>query len=108
MTVEPRTAIEALRAGVPNRAALRQMGTEQTAIEHAFEVVLAAAGADGGETGAWRGATGIGLAGGFGTGKSHMLGYLAEVARQQCFVVSRVVVRVGGVESANADWGARK
>ena len=35
---------------------------------------------------------GIGLAGGFGTGKSHMLGYLAEVARQQGFVVSRVVV----------------
>ena len=35
---------------------------------------------------------GIGMAGGFGTGKSHMLGYLAEVARQQDFVVSRVVV----------------
>ena len=32
------------------------------------------------------------MAGGFGTGKSHMLGYLAEVARQQGFVVSRVVV----------------
>ncbi len=30
MTVESRTAIEALRAGVPNRAAIRQMGTEQT------------------------------------------------------------------------------
>jgi hypothetical protein len=92
VTVEPRTAIEALRAGVPNRAAIRQMGTEQTAIEHAFEEVLTAAGADGGETGVWRGATGIGMAGGFGTGKSHMLGYLAEVARQQGFVVSRVVV----------------
>ena len=92
MTVEARTAIEALRAGVPNRAAIRQMGTEQTAIEHAFEVALAAAGTDGGEAGTRRGATGIGLAGGFGTGKSHMLGYLAEVARQQDFVVSRVVV----------------
>ena len=44
------------------------------------------------QNGAWRGATGIGMAGGFGTGKSHMLGYLAEVARQQGFVVSRVVV----------------
>jgi len=87
MTVEARTAVEALRAGVPNRAAIRQMGTEQTGIEHAFEVALGAAWADGSPASA-----GIGLAGGFGTGKSHMLGYLAEVARQQGFVVSRVVV----------------
>ncbi len=87
ITIEARTAIEALRAGVPNRAAIRLMGTEQTAVEHAFEAALAAAWADAGPAGA-----GIGLAGGFGTGKSHMLGYLAEVARQQGFVVSRVVI----------------
>ena len=86
MTIEARTAIEALRAGVPNRAAIRLMGTEQTGIEHAFEAALAVAWADAGA------AAGIGLAGGFGTGKSHMLGYLAEVARQQGFVVSRVVI----------------
>lgn len=87
VTVEIRTAIEALRAGVPNRAAIRQLGTEQTRIEHAFEAALAAAWAEGGQASA-----GLGLAGGFGTGKSHLLGYLAEVARQQGFVVSRVVV----------------
>ncbi len=87
MTIEARTAIEALRAGVPNRAAIRQMGTEQTSIEYAFEAALGTAWADAGSATA-----GIGLAGGFGTGKSHMLGYLAEVARQQGFVVSRVVV----------------
>jgi len=87
LTIEARTAIEALRAGVPNRAAIRQMGTEQTSIEHAFEAALGAAWAEAGTVPA-----GIGLAGGFGTGKSHMLGYLAEVARQQGFVVSRVVV----------------
>ncbi len=87
MTLEARTAIEALRVGVPNRAAIRQMGTEQTRIEHAFEAALGAAWADTGPV-----AAGIGLAGGFGTGKSHMLGYLAEVARQQGFVVSRVVI----------------
>ena len=87
MTIEARTAIEALRAGVPNRAAIRLMGTEQTGLEHAFEAALGAAWADVGPAGA-----GLGLAGGFGTGKSHMLGYLAEVARQQGFVVSRVVV----------------
>jgi hypothetical protein len=112
VTVEARTAIEALRAGVPNRAAVRQMGTEQSEIEQAFEEVLAAVGGETGRfgaerdgagqngagqngarrNGAWRGPTGIGMAGGFGTGKSHMLGYLAEVARQQGFVVSRVVV----------------
>src|SRR5271166_3592847 len=68
------------------------MGSEQTDIEHAFEAALAAAGVDAGQDGAWRGPTGIGMAGGFGTGKSHMLGYLADVARQQGFVVSRVVV----------------
>jgi hypothetical protein len=68
------------------------MGTEQTDIEHAFEVVLAAAAIDTGEDGNRPSPTGIGLAGGFGTGKSHMLGYLAEVARQQDFVVSRVVI----------------
>jgi hypothetical protein len=88
MSIEARMAIEALRAGVPNRAAIRQMGTEQTGIEHAFEAALAAAWPDGGSARA----AGIGMAGGFGAGKSHLLGYLAEVARQQGFVVSRVVV----------------
>jgi len=92
MTVDARTAIEALRAGVPNRAAIRQMGTEQTGIEHAFDAALAVAWVDAGQTNAAAGPTGIGMAGGFGTGKSHLLGYLAEVARQQGFVVSRVVV----------------
>lgn len=87
MTLEMRTAIEALRAGVPNRAAIRQMGTEQTAIEYAFETVLASAWSNDGKA-----CAGIGLTGDFGAGKSHMLGYLAEVARQQGFVVSRVVV----------------
>jgi P-loop Domain of unknown function (DUF2791) len=87
MTLEARTAIEALRAGVPNRAAIRQMGTEQTAIEHAFDAAL---------QGAWHPSAqprrGLGIAGGFGTGKSHLLGYLAEAARLQGFVVSRVVI----------------
>jgi hypothetical protein len=90
--MDARTAIEALRAGVPNRAAIRQMGTEQTDIEHAFETSLAAAWPDTGRAPAEIALAGIGMAGGFGTGKSHLLGYLAEVARQQGFVVSRVVV----------------
>jgi hypothetical protein len=92
MTLEARMAIEALRAGVPNRAAIRQMGTEQTGIEHAFEAALAACWADVPPARAGAGSAGIGMAGGFGTGKSHLLGYLAEVASHQRFVVSRIVV----------------
>jgi len=87
MNLEARTAIEALRAGVPNRAAVRLMGTGESGIEHAFDELLQSVWA--------RDATprpGLGVAGGFGAGKSHLLGYLSEVARTHGFVVSRVVV----------------
>jgi hypothetical protein len=86
MNLEARTAIEALRAGVPNRAAVRLMGTAESGIEHAFEELLGAVWADGAAL------RGLGIAGGFGAGKSHMLTYLGEVARTHDFVVSRVVV----------------
>jgi hypothetical protein len=92
MTLSARMAIEALRAGVPNRAAIRHLGTEQTGIEHAFEAALAAAWRPDGSPQTGGIAPGLGMAGGFGAGKSHLLGYLAEVARLQGFVVSRVVV----------------
>ncbi len=72
---------------MPNRAAVRLMGTEETGLEHAFDAQLQAVWAEAG-----RPRTGLGIAGGFGAGKSHFLGYLAEVARAQGFVVSRVVV----------------
>lgn len=87
MNLEHRTAIEALRAGVPNRAAVRLMGTAESGIEQAFDDLLAAAWGEG--TAA---RPGLGIAGGFGAGKSHMLTYLGEVARTHNFVVSRVVV----------------
>jgi hypothetical protein len=86
MNLEARTAIEALRAGVPNRAAVRLMGTAESGIETAFDQLLGAVWA---EAAAPRG---LGIAGGFGSGKSHMLAYLAEVARTHEFVVSRVVI----------------
>ena len=85
MNLEARIAIEALRAGVPNRAAVRLMGTEEPSLEHEFDAQLHNVWAD-------RSRAGLGIAGGFGSGKSHFLGYLAEVARAQNFVVSRVVV----------------
>ena len=87
MNLESRIAIEALRAGVPNRAAVRLLKTEETGLENAFDAQLQQVWSD--APGAH---PGLGIAGGFGTGKSHFLGYLAEVARIQNFVVSRVVI----------------
>lgn len=86
MNLEARTAIEALRAGVPNRAAVRLMGTAESGIEQAFDDLLGAVWTEGAAP------RGLGIAGGFGSGKSHMLTYLADVARTHNFVVSRVVV----------------
>ena len=80
MNLESRTAIEALRAGVPNRAAIRLMGIGDSGIEHAFDELLHSLWA---RDAAPR--PGLGVAGGFGAGKSHLLGYLAEVARTHRF-----------------------
>lgn len=79
--VEARTAIEALRAGVPNGAAIRALGCTEDAIEAAFDHRLDTAATPG-----------LMLAGGFGTGKSHLLGYLREVALQRNFITSWVTV----------------
>ena len=73
MTLDARIAIEALRAGVPNRAAVRLMGTEEPGLEQQFDEQLHHAWAE-------KPRPGLGIAGGFGSGKSHFLGYLAEVA----------------------------
>jgi hypothetical protein len=80
-----RTATEALRAGVPNAAAIRLLGSVEHAIETEFDAGLEAA---------WQnpGRPGLVVAGGFGAGKSHLLGYLREAALQQGFVVSLVAV----------------
>ncbi|MGC8477142.1 MAG: BREX system ATP-binding domain-containing protein [Acetobacteraceae bacterium] len=85
MKLDSRIAIEALRAGVPNRTAIRMMGTEQALIEKTFDAALERA---------WEPdrPPGFGIAGGFGAGKSHLLGYLAEVARAHRAVVSRVAI----------------
>jgi hypothetical protein len=85
VSIEARIAIEALRSGVPNRAAVRLMGTEEPTLEHAFDEQLQLVWAN-------RARPGLGVAGGFGAGKSHFLGYLAEVAGARNFVVSRIVV----------------
>jgi hypothetical protein len=80
-----RVVIEALRAGVPNRAAIRLLGNVETAIEDQFTQALNAVGSP-------QPLGGMAIAGGFGTGKSHLLGYLREVALKRNFVVSWVTV----------------
>jgi len=80
-----RTAFEALRAGVPNRAAVLLLGSFEDAVEERFEAGLGRV---------WNDppAPGLLFAGGFGTGKSHLLGFLREVALRQNFIVSTVSV----------------
>jgi hypothetical protein len=87
--IAARSAVEALRAGVPNRAAIRILGSDEVALREDFlgrleecEPALR----DG------RQAEGIILEGGFGAGKSHQLGYFSELARQKNFIVSLIPV----------------
>lgn len=82
---EARVAIEALRAGTPNRAAIRLLGTSETAIATRFAEGLDRI---------WEAAPPPGqiIAGGFGAGKSHLLGTLREQALARGIVVSWVTV----------------
>ena len=86
---EARTAIEALRAGVPNRAAIRQLGSADAALCRDFLDSLRRS-RDG--LRADEAVAGKLVAGDFGAGKSHLLGYLAEQALKENFVVSIVPV----------------
>jgi hypothetical protein len=88
---EERRAIEALRAGVPNRAAVRLMGATSQAISQQFDATLRAARAGLAQDRAVAGASQI-VEGGFGSGKTHLLSYLQEQALQQDFVVSRLAI----------------
>jgi len=87
--VAHRRAIEALRAGVPNRDAVRALGCSQPHIEEKFREQLAAC-----REGAERieQARGLLIAGDFGTGKSHLLEHLHHLALEQNFVSSKVVI----------------
>jgi hypothetical protein len=84
--VKERVAIEALRAGVPNRAAIQLLGTDERALCDRFVERLRQCKADAemveGEI----------IAGGFGSGKSHHLGILAEEALRENFIVSKVAI----------------
>jgi hypothetical protein len=88
---EKRRAIEALRAGVPNRAAVRLMGATSQAISQRFDAALRAAKTGLSQDRPIEGASLI-IEGGFGSGKTHLLSYLQEQALQQGFVVSRLAI----------------
>ncbi|MHB8394554.1 MAG: BREX system ATP-binding domain-containing protein [Candidatus Dormibacteria bacterium] len=89
MSQGPRRAIEALRAGVPNRDAVQEMGTDQPAIEHHFHQTL---GQIAGTALEGRQLPGMVVAGDFGSGKSHLLEYLQHLALDQRFACSKVVI----------------
>ncbi len=87
--ISARSAIEALRAGVPNPAAIRLLETDESALQQNFRAALQLCGS------ALRDEEqpeGIVVAGAFGAGKSHQLGYLGILAQQENFVVSLVPI----------------
>jgi hypothetical protein len=87
--VAARRAVEALRSGVPSRAAVTARGAAQTNIEDRFSALLDQV--RNGPAGTPR-PGGLLVGGGFGAGKSHLLEHLTHLALQADFVVSRVVV----------------
>jgi hypothetical protein len=88
VSVGRRRALEALRAGVPNRDAVAVLGSMQQGVEDRFAGLVGAIRAlpDGPSPG------GMLIGGGFGTGKSHVLEHLSHVALSDGCVVSKVVI----------------
>jgi P-loop Domain of unknown function (DUF2791) len=79
-----RRAVEALRAGVPSSDAVALLGSGQPEIEDEFLALLGTA-----REGT---AAGMLVGGGFGSGKSHLLEHLTQLALAEGYAVSRVVV----------------
>jgi hypothetical protein len=82
-------ALEALRSGVPNRDAVKVLGSNQAEVEKLFRERLAASQREGQQG---KHEAGLLIAGGFNTGKSHLLEYLEHVAISENFVCSRIVI----------------
>ena len=87
--LENRRALEALRNGVPNGDAVAVLGCSQPEVEHEFNSLLSRVPADGDVS---QPNFGMLVSGEFGSGKSHLLGYLEARALEQNFVCSRVVI----------------
>lgn len=83
--VTARNAIEALRAGVPSRHAVSQLGTTQHAIADRFHAALESVGAG-------KSTQPLVISANFGDGKSHLLEYFQAIAEREHFVTSYTVV----------------
>ncbi|HVA89790.1 MAG TPA: BREX system ATP-binding domain-containing protein [Chloroflexota bacterium] len=86
---QARRAIEALRAGVPNRDAVSALGSAAPEIEERFQNLLSA-GQE--QTPEIPGPAGFLLAGNFGSGKSHLLESLQHRALAQGYITSKIVI----------------
>ncbi len=84
-----RRAIEALRSGVPNRDAVRELGSSQPEAERQFIEMLERSTGFGRPLPATRGML---VSGDFGAGKSHLLAHFEQLALSKNFVSSRVVI----------------
>ena len=84
--LDVRMAVEALRNGVPNRAAVQELGCKQPAAQDRFLQILQTA-TDQAEL-----SGGMLVSGDFGTGKSHLLEHLEHLALTQRFVCSKVSI----------------
>ena len=84
-----RRAVEALRNGVPNREAVEILGCNRPELESRFDSLLRQAGDN---VNPPDGALGMLVSGDFGSGKSHLLSYLAHRALAEGFACSRVAI----------------
>ena len=86
-------AVEALRAGVPNRDAVQALGSSQPLVETRFREMLTNLSEGFSQNGQQQARTeGMLIAGDFGSGKSHVLEYLQHVALENNYVCSKVVI----------------
>lgn len=86
-TISERRAIEALRAGVPNGDAVRALSSDQTEIADEFQRRLANAAEI-----EPSGPSGFVISGSFGSGKSHLVEELHQLALASNFVSSKVAI----------------
>ncbi len=87
--VSHQRTMEALRSGVPNRDVVKVLGSHQPELEGKFRRLLqqmASQASQGIPT------KGMVIEGGFGSGKSHLLKALQQVAMEQQFVCSPIVI----------------
>lgn len=86
--ITAKRALEALRSGVPNSESVLALGATQESLVARFNSLLC----DSNQESTGRESGGMLIGGGFGSGKSHLLEYLAQIARTENFVVSKVVI----------------